>query len=53
MAYDDIIHFFLLERPDHRWAFVIGLKKPIRQGQQRYNYLVLQVRIRLGALALS
>jgi len=43
MAYDDIIHFFLLERPDHRWAFVIGLKKPIRQGQQRYNYLVLQV----------
>lgn len=24
MAYDDIIHFFLLERPDHRWAFVIG-----------------------------
>ncbi|EWM23164.1 fact complex subunit ssrp1 [Nannochloropsis gaditana] len=42
MAYDDIIHFFLLERPDHRWAFVIGLKKPIRQGQQRYNYLVLQ-----------
>ena len=25
MAYDDIIHFFLLERPDHRWAFVIGM----------------------------
>lgn len=28
MAYDDIIHFFLLERPDHRWAFVIGAPLP-------------------------
>ncbi|CAN0122148.1 unnamed protein product, partial [Phaeothamnion confervicola] len=34
---------YLLEKPDDRyWAFVISLDKPIRQGQQRYQHLVLQ-----------
>lgn len=42
MAYDDVIHYFLLERPDKTFVFIIGLSKPIRQGQQRYSYLVLQ-----------
>jgi len=46
IRYDDISRLFLLPKPDevHK-AFVIALDKPIRQGQQRYQYLVLQTKI--------
>jgi hypothetical protein len=45
IKYDDISRLFLLPKPDDvHMAFVIALDKPIRQGQQRYQYLVLQVR---------
>ena len=41
--YDDINRLFLLPKPDElHMVFVIALDKPIRQGQQRYQYLVLQ-----------
>lgn len=43
IKYDDINRLFLLPKPDEvHMAFVIALDKPIRQGQQRYQYLVLQ-----------
>jgi structure-specific recognition protein 1 len=43
IRYDDISRLFLLPKPDDvHMAFVIALDKPIRQGQQRYQYLVLQ-----------
>jgi len=43
IKYDDISRLFLLPRPDDvHMAFVIALDKPIRQGQQRYQILVLQ-----------
>lgn len=43
IKYDDISRLFLLPKPDDvHMAFVIALDKPIRQGQQRYQYLVLQ-----------
>mmetsp|Transcript_29066 Transcript_29066/g.43921 ORF Transcript_29066/g.43921 Transcript_29066/m.43921 type:complete len:800 (+) Transcript_29066:102-2501(+) len=43
IRYDDISRLFLLPKPDEvHMAFVIALDKPIRQGQQRYQYLVLQ-----------
>lgn len=43
IKYDDITRLFLLPRPDDvHMAFVISLDKPIRQGQQRYQILVLQ-----------
>lgn len=43
IKYDDISRLFLLPRADDiHAAFVIALDKPIRQGQQRYSYLVLQ-----------
>uniref|UniRef100_A0A7S1C2J2 FACT complex subunit SSRP1 n=1 Tax=Corethron hystrix TaxID=216773 RepID=A0A7S1C2J2_9STRA len=41
--YADISRLFLLPRQEEQnKAFVIALDKPIRQGQQRYQYLVLQ-----------
>ena len=44
IKYDDISRLFLLPKPDDvHYAFVISLDKPIRQGQQRYQHLVLQV----------
>eukprot|EP00522_Entomoneis_paludosa_P008598 CAMPEP_0172442372 /NCGR_PEP_ID=MMETSP1065-20121228/2822_1 /TAXON_ID=265537 /ORGANISM="Amphiprora paludosa, Strain CCMP125" /LENGTH=905 /DNA_ID=CAMNT_0013192211 /DNA_START=91 /DNA_END=2808 /DNA_ORIENTATION=- len=44
IKYDDINRLFLLPKPDEvHMAFVIALDKPIRQGQQRYPCLVLQV----------
>lgn len=44
IKYDDINRLFLLPKPDEvHMAFVIALDKPIRQGQQRYQHLVLQV----------
>lgn len=43
IKYDDISRLFLLPKPDEvHQAFVISLDKPIRQGQQRYQHLVLQ-----------
>jgi structure-specific recognition protein 1 len=43
IKYDDISRLFLLPKPDDvHMAFVISLDKPIRQGQQRYQHLVLQ-----------
>jgi len=43
IKYDDINRLFLLPKPDEvHMASVIALDKPIRQGQQRYQYLVLQ-----------
>jgi structure-specific recognition protein 1 len=43
IKYDDINRLFLLPKPDEvHMCFVIALDKPIRQGQQRYQYLVLQ-----------
>lgn len=43
IKYDDISRLFLLPKPDDvHMAFVVALDKPIRQGQQRYQYLVLQ-----------
>lgn len=43
IKYDDISRLFLLPKPDEvHMAFVIALDKAIRQGQQRYQYLVLQ-----------
>ena len=43
IKYDDISRLFLLPKPDEvHMAFVISLDKPIRQGQQRYQHLVLQ-----------
>lgn len=43
IKYDDISRLYLLPKPDEvHMAFCIALDKPIRQGQQRYQYLVLQ-----------
>ncbi|CAM9449418.1 unnamed protein product [Discosporangium mesarthrocarpum] len=43
IQYNDISKLFLLEKPDERFvAFVISLDKPIHQGQQRYQHLVLR-----------
>ena len=43
IMYSDINALFLLPKPDRtRDAFVISLDKPIRQGQQKYQHLVLE-----------
>jgi structure-specific recognition protein 1 len=43
IKYDDISKLFLLPKPDdYHMAFIIALEKPIRQGQQRYQYLIMQ-----------
>eukprot|EP00578_Thalassiosira_sp_NH16_P002941 CAMPEP_0181137534 /NCGR_PEP_ID=MMETSP1071-20121207/33756_1 /TAXON_ID=35127 /ORGANISM="Thalassiosira sp., Strain NH16" /LENGTH=835 /DNA_ID=CAMNT_0023224293 /DNA_START=149 /DNA_END=2656 /DNA_ORIENTATION=+ len=43
IRYDDISRLFLLPKQDDlHMAFVLALDKPIRQGQQRYNMLVMQ-----------
>lgn len=43
IQYNDISKLFLLEKPDDRYvAFVISLDKPIRQGQKKYQHLVLR-----------
>lgn len=43
IQYNDISKLFLLEKPDERYvAFVVSLDKPIRQGQQKYQHLVLR-----------
>ncbi len=43
IKYTDITSLFLLDKPDGlRMAFVICLSLPIRQGAQKYQYLVLE-----------
>ncbi len=43
IKYDDISALFLLPKMDGgRMAFVIALEKPIRQGNQKYQNLVLE-----------
>jgi structure-specific recognition protein 1 len=43
IKYDDINSLFLLPKPDGgRSSFVISLEKPIRQGNQKYQHLVLE-----------
>lgn len=41
IKYDDINSLFLLPKLDGRMAFVIALDKPIRQGNQKYQHLVI------------
>mmetsp|Transcript_18496 Transcript_18496/g.26118 ORF Transcript_18496/g.26118 Transcript_18496/m.26118 type:complete len:953 (+) Transcript_18496:319-3177(+) len=54
IRYDDISRLFLLPKPDDvHMAFVIALDKPIRQGQQRYQYLVLQTTKEQEEIALN
>ena len=44
IMYKDFEKFFLLQKPDrHHCAFVMSLAVPIRQGQQRYQHLVMQM----------
>ena len=43
IKYSDITKTFLLDKPDGmRMFFVIVLDKPIRQGSQKYQYLVIE-----------
>ena len=43
IKYDDISALYLLEKPDKlRSAFVIALEKPVRQGTQKYQNLVIE-----------
>lgn len=46
VKYEDITKLFLLHRPDGVSAsIVIALDKPIRQGNQKYPFLVLQTHL--------
>ena len=43
VLYSSITRFFLLPKPDEvHILFVIGLDPPVRQGQTRYPYIVMQ-----------
>ncbi|KAJ2611539.1 FACT complex subunit [Coemansia sp. RSA 1365] len=43
IPYDNVQRMFLVSKPDElHMMFIIGLNPPIRQGQTRYPYLVLQ-----------
>lgn len=43
IKYEDIVSLFLLPKPDgQRMAFVISLDKPIRQGNQKYQHLIVE-----------
>ena len=43
IKYEDIQSLFLLPKPDGgRMAFVISLEKPIRQGTQKYQHLIIE-----------
>jgi structure-specific recognition protein 1 len=56
IMYTHIARLFLLPMPENRGnniAFVISLSVPIRQGQQRYAHLVMQVPIKAHTLAVS
>jgi structure-specific recognition protein 1 len=54
IKYDDISRLFLLPKPNevHK-AFVIALDKPIRQGQQRYQMLVLQTNMEVQEININ
>lgn len=54
IKYDDISRLFLLPKPDDvHMAFVIALDKPIRQGQQRYQILVLQTNKEMDEITIN
>lgn len=42
IAYNSISRLFLLPKDDMHVLFILGLSTPIRQGQTRYQYLVMQ-----------
>ncbi|KXN81805.1 FACT complex subunit POB3 [Leucoagaricus sp. SymC.cos] len=42
ILYNSISKLFLLPKDDQRVLFILGLNTPIRQGQTRYQYLVMQ-----------
>ncbi|KAJ7231684.1 structure-specific recognition protein-domain-containing protein [Mycena haematopus] len=42
IIYSTISRLFLLPKDDQHVLFIIGLNNPIRQGQTRYHYLVMQ-----------
>jgi len=54
IKYSDISKLFLLDKADEiNSFFIIALEKPIRQGNQRYQYLVVQVSKEHGELNLT
>ncbi|KAF8895652.1 structure-specific recognition protein-domain-containing protein [Infundibulicybe gibba] len=42
ILYNSISKLFLLPKDDQHVLFILGLNNPIRQGQTRYQYLVMQ-----------
>ncbi|EIW80885.1 SSrecog-domain-containing protein [Coniophora puteana RWD-64-598 SS2] len=42
ISYSSIARLFLLPKDDLHVLFILGLANPIRQGQTRYSYLVMQ-----------
>ncbi|KAJ8593786.1 SSrecog-domain-containing protein [Rhizopogon salebrosus TDB-379] len=42
ILYSSISRLFLLPKDDQHVLFILGLSTPIRQGQTRYSYLVMQ-----------
>ncbi|KZT09245.1 SSrecog-domain-containing protein [Laetiporus sulphureus 93-53] len=42
ILYNSISRLFLLPKDDQHVLFILGLSTPIRQGQTRYQYLVMQ-----------
>jgi hypothetical protein len=43
IAYDQVVKLFLLPKPDDMHVlFVVGVDPPLRQGQTRYGFLVVQ-----------
>lgn len=42
IAFTSIARLFLLPKDDQHVLFILGLSQPIRQGQTRYQYLVMQ-----------
>lgn len=42
ILYSSIARLFLLPKDDQHVLFILGLSTPIRQGQTRYSYLVMQ-----------
>ena len=54
IKYGDIERYFLLPKPDNvNYVFLICLERPIRQGQQKYQYLVWQTPMRQEELAIN
>ncbi|TFK23052.1 SSrecog-domain-containing protein [Coprinopsis marcescibilis] len=42
IVFNSIARLFLLPKDDQHVLFILGLNQPIRQGQTRYQYLVMQ-----------